>query len=141
MRDRVERIEFCRELLEARSVTMHPTKPVEYNKVPNDEIGFHFVIKEDGIIASAVSLIKSGEDEVQLRKMFTREKYRGRGYANALIELAVEVCEELNVDMWCDSRAYASKMYIKTGGKVVSEEYLKHDISHVKVRWELKKED
>ena len=72
------------DVLKLRHEVMYPDKDIDFVKLPDDNMGLHIGVYENGILVSVMSVFLHGR-EVQFRKLATRRSEQGKGYASALM--------------------------------------------------------
>jgi len=63
--------------------------------------GWFAVLEEDGVIVGCYGLHRIDDSECELRKMYLRAAFRGRGFGKRLLEHALEKAEALGFAVLC----------------------------------------
>lgn len=100
-------------------------------RFPTDEWegAFHLGYYHDEQLASVVSFHPQPYDKYQgtgyqLRGMATREKYRGKGIGNQLVNFAIVYLRGQKVNyIWCNARLKAVPFYQNIGFEIISAKF------------------
>jgi len=87
-----------------------------------DASTIHFAAFVDGVAQSTVRIDSLGEGIFEVRKMATREAYRGRGLGSAVLRAAVQVARKNHARLiQLDARQEALVFYAKLGYVLTGE--------------------
>lgn len=119
------------EVLPIRQKVMWPHKPIEYVKLPNDEIGEHFgLFLEDKLISIISLFIKDGE--AQFRKFATLSEFQGSGYGTLLLKQIMDIAQNYGVSkIWCNARVEKSDFYKKFGLSITNQKFQRGEVEYV----------
>ncbi len=95
---------------------------------------YFYIIKEDGIIASMATGKYEDENHIAVSKVYTKEKYRNKGYAGAIVAHISKIIldKDKTPILYTDKdNPYSNKAYINVGyekrGSVTRVEMLKNN--------------
>ncbi|OJJ20601.1 GNAT family N-acetyltransferase [marine bacterium AO1-C] len=110
---------------------MWPAKPIEYVKLPNDDVGEHFGLFLGDRLISIVSLfIKNGE--AQFRKFATLEEFQDLGYGTLLLKKVMAIAQTYGVrSIWCNARVEKAGFYKKFGLSTTDKRFHKGGVEYV----------
>mgnify|MGYP001200726986 CR=1 FL=1 len=82
----------------------------------------HFVLLNNGELTSALTLVFTDlKKNVQIRGMFTRRKFIGRGYGKfLLLEVLAKLKSQKYCTVWCNARSSVIGFYKSSGFKISS---------------------
>ncbi len=89
--------------------------PIAAEEISNP---YFFVIKEDGIIAAMATGKFENDSHIAVSKVYTKEKFRNRGYAGALVAHISRIILDMGKTpiLYTDkSNPYSNRAYIKVG--------------------------
>ncbi len=89
--------------------------PIAAEEIMNQ---YFFVIKEDGVIAAMATGKFEDENHVAISKVYTKEEYRNRGYAGALVAHISKMIQDKGKTpiLYTDkSNPYSNRAYINVG--------------------------
>ncbi|MDP3312422.1 GNAT family N-acetyltransferase [Lutibacter sp.] len=92
-----------------------------------DDTTFHLGAFNNDKLISVSSYMKESNNlfngsQYQLRGMATLVEYQGKGVGKLMLENAISIIEEKNIDfLWCNARISAVNFYEKLGFKTVGE--------------------
>lgn len=110
---------------------MWPAEPLDYVKLPNDDIGIHYGLFVAGKLISVISLFVDG-DEAQFRKFATITSEQGKGLGTRLLSHLMEKAELLEIKkLWCNARLDKTSFYHKFGLKETAHSFVKNGQSYV----------
>lgn len=114
-----------------RHTVMWPNMPFDYVKLEEDKHGMHLGLFKDKDLVTVVSLFFKG-NEVQFRKLATKESEQGQGYGTQVLEHIVLLCKERGVKtLWCNARLDKTKFYQKFGLQATEKKFTKGGIDFV----------
>lgn len=114
-----------------RQKVMWPTKPINFVKLKEDEIGKHYGLFMEEELISVVSLFIK-KDNAQFRKFATLEKMQRKGYGGKLLSFLFEQANQAGVNrIWCNARKSKVSFYEKFGMCETNEQFEKEGISYV----------
>jgi len=103
--------------------------PFEFNG-DFDESTFHLGAFKDEKLIAISSFVKATNtnlegSQYQLRGMATLEAYQGYGAGKLMIQQALFILNELEVDcLWCNARVTALNFYKKQGFKIFGDSFM-----------------
>lgn len=119
-----------------RHKVMWPNKPLDFVFLPLDAEGIHYVLFENNILISVISLFINNQ-EGQFRKFATDDYFQGRGYGTKLLDHLIEKAKKLNLkSLKCDARITAIEFYQRFGMKVASDVVRKNGMDYVMMELE-----
>ena len=101
-----------------------------------DKTSYHFFIKEkNDKIISYLRIYEKDEETAQIGRVLTDEKERKKGYANIIMEKAIEfIKNEMKKNkIYLEGQVYCHKFYLKLGFNIISDEFLEDGIPHYKM--------
>lgn len=114
-----------------RHRVMWPEKSIDYVKLDEDKDGVHFGLFKDEQLVSVVSLFMTGK-EAQFRKFATDSIAQGNGYGTKLLQHALLVAQQNNVEtIWCNSRVDKASFYKRFGLAETNQKFNKDGIDYV----------
>ncbi len=114
-----------------RQEVMWPDEPLDYVKLPNDEIGLHYGLFENQELISVVSLFIENR-EAQFRKFATRVNRQGKGYGSQLLSYMINEAQSHGIDrLWCNARLDKTSFYHKFGLKETAHSFVRNGQSYV----------
>lgn len=114
-----------------RHQVMWPNEPIEYVKLPEDELGIHYGLFVNEELTAVVSLFIKNR-EAQFRKLATTVASQGKGYGTVLLKHLMLEVEKLNVRrVWCNARSDKTSFYHRFGLKETTESFTKNGQSYV----------
>lgn len=126
-----------------RHQAMWPDRPLDYVKLPADEMGHHYGLFFEEELIAVVSVFIQGT-EAQFRKFATSPAFQGNGYGSQLLTYLLQSVAEQGVQrIWCNARVEKTGFYEKfdlqitdqcfsRGGRayVVMEKYFEGEDGH-----------
>ncbi|GGB44168.1 acetyltransferase [Lentibacillus populi] len=111
-----------------------------YEELDNcDQKAIHYFLKINNEIAAYVRILPKGIKfpEVSIGRVLVTQKYRGKGYAKAVMQKAIDFISEewQETTIKIQAQTYLHKFYASFGFKQVSEVYLEDDIPHIDMIW------
>lgn len=117
-----------------RHQVLWPDKPLEFVKVPDDEVGFHFGYFVDGELVSVISLFINEQKVARFRKFATHPDFQRKGIGSQLLQYIFEKAVAWEAtQIWCDARLDAKLFYKRFGMKQEGDIFYKGDISYIKM--------
>ncbi|SMC50526.1 GNAT family N-acetyltransferase [Sporomusa malonica] len=100
---------------ELRQTVMWPDKEIAYVKLPDDPMGIHYGLFENGQLISVVSAF-AYEQEIQFRKFATVSNKQGLGYGTQLLQFVIDAAKASGAKaIWCNARKSKTAFYRKIG--------------------------
>lgn len=119
------------EVLKLRHEVMYPDKDIDFVKLPDDNMGLHIGVYENGVLVSVMSVFLHGR-EVQFRKLATLRSEQGKGYASALMQWLIDYANDMKFDkLWCNARESAIGLYKKFGYQETDNRFTKNGYRYV----------
>ena len=119
------------ETIDIRHRVMWPNMPVDYVRLPEDELGKHFGLFVNGELKSIVSLFVK-DNKAQFRKFATNKCEQGKGYGTILLNQVMDIAAAEGVlAIWCNARLSKSSYYLKFGLKQTNTCFNKGGIQYV----------
>ena len=116
-----------------RQTVMWPEKSLDFVKLKDDELGFHFGLFQNEILCAVISLFCTGKS-AQFRKFATLQHLQKQGLGTQLLEYVIEFSRSKNIDiLWCDARVSATAFYQKFGFEIISQPFTKETELYVKM--------
>lgn len=120
------------EVLKIRQETMYPDKDIDFVKLPDDEMGIHMGVFEDGELMAVVSIFMHENRSVQFRKLATRKDMQGKGYGSILLKWLIDYANDVKINrLWCNARIEALDFYKKSGFKETNEKFSRNGYDYV----------
>jgi GNAT superfamily N-acetyltransferase len=117
-----------------RHQVLWPDKPLEFVKVPDDEVGFHFGYFVDGELVSVISLFINEQKVARFRKFATHPDFQRKGIGSQLLQYIFEKAVAWETtQIWCDARLDAKGFYERFGMKQDRHVFYKGEIPYVKM--------
>jgi len=108
-----------------RQEVMYPDFDLEQVKLPDDEEGIHFGLFDQNQLISVISTFQRG-NEMQLRKLATRNEFQGRGYGKQMIEFVLEFARSKSIErVWMNARTNVSGLYERYEFQKTEQTYFK----------------
>ena len=108
-----------------RQEVMYPDFDPEQVKLPDDEEGIHFGLFDQNQLISVISTFQRG-NEMQLRKLATRNEFQGRGYGKQMIEFVLEFTRSKSIErVWMNARTNVSGLYERYEFQKTEQTYFK----------------
>ena len=108
-----------------RQEVMYPDFDLEQVKLPDDEEGIHFGLFDQNQLISVISTFQRG-NEMQLRKLATRNEFQGRGYGKQMIEFVLEFTRSKSIErVWMNARTNVSGLYERYEFQKTEQTYFK----------------
>ncbi|WP_010651783.1 GNAT family N-acetyltransferase [Oceanobacillus massiliensis] len=129
------------QLLKARIDVFVVEQKCAYPELDNyDQNSLHlFLLVGDEIAANIRILPKNTKyKEVSIGRVLVVEKFRGKGYARAILERGIEfIHKDWKEDkIHIQAQVYLNEFYSSLGFKQISDIYLEDDIPHIDMIWE-----
>lgn len=98
----------------------------------NDQKAYHIWTESNGDCIAYCRVFELDKDHVQIGRVVSSKKARGKGYGRLLMKHAIETCERNfpGKPILIHSQAYATGFYEKFGFSISSEEFLEDGIPH-----------
>lgn len=115
-----------------RHEVMWPEMPLDFIKLPLDELGYHFGLYINQDLVSVVSLFSSDDHTAQFRKLATKAEEQGKGYGSKLLSYLIKFAQEKDFHtLWCNSRAEKTDYYKKFGMIETNKTFVKQSLKFV----------
>ena len=115
-----------------RHEVMWPEMPLDYSKLPDDELGYHFGLFLNTKLVSVVSLFIADDHTAQFRKFATKEEEQGKGYGSKLLTHLLEFALKENIfTLWCNARLDKTDYYEKFGFIKTEKSFTKQNLKFV----------
>ncbi|HWR42390.1 GNAT family N-acetyltransferase [Sporomusa sp.] len=116
---------------ELRQTVMWPDKEIAYVKLPDDPMGTHYGLFEDGQLISVVSAF-ANKQEIQFRKFATVSNKQGQGYGTKLLRFIIAAAKAGGAKaIWCNARKDKAAFYRKFGFEERPIQFKRDDIAYV----------
>ncbi len=123
------------DVLSIRKAVMYPDKDIDYVRLPDDDMGIHLGVFEDGVLMSIGSIFMHEGRNLQLRKLATLTDKQGKGYASQLIKWLIDYAIDMKLNsIWCNARKDAVMFYQKLGFEETEESFSRDGIDYVIVK-------
>ncbi|WP_019933701.1 GNAT family N-acetyltransferase [Oceanimonas smirnovii] len=123
------------EVLPVRHKVLWPNEPVAFCRVPGDDAGEHFGVRQNGEVICVASVFFDG-NTARLRKFATRAECQGQGAGSLVLEFLIAHLRERGVRVfWFDARASAIAFYQRFGFTVDGEQFYKHGVAYYRMSW------
>ncbi|MDH5728121.1 MAG: GNAT family N-acetyltransferase [Gammaproteobacteria bacterium] len=120
-------------VLPLRHQVLWPNKPIEFCKVADDWIAWHFGAFIEERLVSVASVYPKG-NTARLRKFATLQDYQARGIGSQVLLHILKQLQSRGITLfWCDARESALKFYEKFGMKSEGERFYKSDVPYYKM--------
>jgi GNAT superfamily N-acetyltransferase len=117
-----------------RHQVLWPNKSLEFVKIPEDELGFHFGYFVNNELVSVISLFINHQRIARFRKFATHPDFQRKGIGGQLLRHVFEKALELNTaQIWCDARLDAKLFYGRFGMMQEEEIFYKGEIPYIKM--------
>lgn len=114
-----------------RHEVMWPHKPLNYVKLPHDDLGQHFGLWKMNILISVVSLFFD-QDKVQFRKFATLHNEQRNGYGSQLLNYVFNYAYSTKVKkIWCNVRVDKVFFYKKFEMSETEHRFSKGGVDYV----------
>lgn len=121
----------AKETWQLRQKVMWPDEAIDYVKLPQDELGYHYGLFIDDVLTAVVSLFVNGQ-EAQFRKLATEVSAQGNGYGTTLLTHLMREAKTLNVKrIWCNARSDKTTFYHKFDLKETAQTFIKNGQSYI----------
>ncbi|MFD1875276.1 GNAT family N-acetyltransferase [Hymenobacter bucti] len=118
-----------------RHAVLWPAKPLEYIKLPDDNLGQHFGAFEGDQLVAVLSLFVDADGVARFRKFATAAAWQGQGIGSALLRHAIEAARAQGVhSLWCDARHNTLAFYARFGLEPEGDIFYKGPIPYMRVR-------
>jgi GNAT superfamily N-acetyltransferase len=98
-----------------RQLVLWPNREIDFVKLPDDHLGWHFGAVQAHILLSVLSVFFYPEG-AQIRKFATHTKYQGQGIGSVLLRQALRAIAERGAGLvWLDARAAKAGFYQRFG--------------------------
>jgi phosphoribosylformimino-5-aminoimidazole carboxamide ribotide isomerase len=125
------------EVWRLREEVMYPGKDPELARLENDREGMHIGLYKEEELVAVVSIFISA-NELQFRKLATKELFQGNGYASRLLREVESIAIKHKCHtIWCNARQSATGLYKKLGMSEASEPWIKNDIPYIVMKKEI----
>ena len=116
-----------------RHQVLWPDKPLDYVKIENDDVGYHFGAYRDGELVAVISLFVEGA-EARFRKFATRPDCQGQGIGSALLRHVFGEARRHSAGrIWCDARQDSASFYARFGMQPEGGIFYKGPIPYVRM--------
>lgn len=131
------------QILQARTDIFVVEQNCPYPELDNfDQVSIHYFLKINSDIAAYVRILPSNSKykEVSIGRVLVVKQFRGSGYAQAIMQKAVDyIVNELNEKrIKMQAQVYLKKFYSSFGFSQQSASYLEDNIPHIDMIWERK---
>lgn len=114
-----------------RHIVMWPDKPLDYIKLPNDDLGIHYGLFVEQRLVTVVSLFID-DNVAQFRKLATATSEQGKGFGTRLLShLIIEAKHKGIKRLWCNARSDKAVYYERFGMKKTKQTFNKGGIDYV----------
>ena len=108
--------------------------------IDRDREGFHFTAVEEGVVVGCLGLYPLSDCALEVRHVAVTPARQREGVASGLFRCAEEWALARNYRQFeLDGRLTASGFYQACGFAAIGEEYVKHDLPHLKFQKALPK--
>jgi predicted GNAT family N-acyltransferase len=119
------------DIIPIRHQVMWPDQPLDFVKIPEDKLGIHYGLFDQGRLTSVVSVFINGQ-EAQFRKFATLSEDQGKGYGSHLLRHLFSELSNKDIDrVWCNARVEKTDFYKKFGMVSTSQTFHKSGIDYV----------
>ncbi|MFC0263778.1 GNAT family N-acetyltransferase [Fontibacter flavus] len=119
------------DIIPIRHQVMWPDQPMDFVKIPEDKLGTHYGLFDQGRLTSVVSVFINGQ-EAQFRKFATLSEEQGKGYGNHLLRHLFSELANKDIDrVWCNARVEKSDFYKKFGMVSTGQTFCKSGMDYV----------
>lgn len=117
-----------------RHTVLWPDRPIEYVKLPEDDVGRHYGAFIDGKLVSVISLFLDA-GSARFRKFATQKSYQGMGIGSTLLQHTIEAANKSGAEaIWCDARSSALPFYQKFGFHTEGDVFHKGGLPYLVMR-------
>ncbi|MGY8913700.1 MAG: GNAT family N-acetyltransferase [Flavobacteriales bacterium] len=114
-----------------RHAVMWPDKPMDYIKLPQDQLGSHFGLFLDKELVTVASLFII-DSKAQFRKLATKTSEQGKGYGSQMLLHLLKEAQRIGVErIWCNARQDKTSFYHKFGLTETPTTFTKGNINYV----------
>lgn len=122
-------------ILYCRSEVFIMEQAVNYQDLDfKDQKSTHVMLTDNGEIVSYLRIIPQGVKypESSIGRVITMKRYRNKGYARQLINMAIDVLKDsAQMPIRIEAQAYLKNFYESFGFKAVSQEYILEGLPHI----------
>ncbi|MCW8330984.1 GNAT family N-acetyltransferase [Photobacterium sp. SDRW27] len=129
---KIERI-AAEQTLPVRHRVLWPEQPIDFCRVPEDDIGCHYGVFTDNQLVCVASVFIDGTT-ARLRKFATLPEYQGQGIGTRMIEQILADLKSNGINtFWCDARESATGFYRQFAMSPQGERFYKANIAYFKM--------
>ncbi len=130
------------EILKLRSEVFVVEQSCPYLDIDgNDEEAYHVLLRKDNELAAYCRILKKGITfhEAAIGRVVTAKKFRGKGYARAVMEHALDFITGKmgETEVMISAQVYLKPFYEGLGFQIESKDYLEDGIPHCDMRYSL----
>lgn len=113
-----------------RHSVLWPDKPLDYVRIDEDALGYHYGTYLDTELVAVISLFVNGT-AARFRKFATRPDQQNKGLGTALLHHVFEEARRLGATtIYCDARLNAASFYERFGMQPTGEVFYKGTIPY-----------
>lgn len=112
--------------LPLRALVLRPNRALEECKFENDELDstYHFAWIENNVCLCIASVMKTNQEQYQIRGMATHPDHRGKQLASKVLKYLEDYMRSKNIQkLWCNARVSAKDFYLKNGYLIDGDEF------------------
>ena len=113
-----------------RHSVLWPDKPLDYVRIDEDELGYHYGTYLEDELVAVISLFVTGT-AARFRKFATRPDQQNKGLGTSLLQHVFAEARRLGANtIYCDARLSAAAFYQRFGMQPAGEVFFKGEIPY-----------